>query len=31
MPERLPRHTLVWLPAHARWQADIAAHEPRLG
>ncbi|HEL3782653.1 TPA: malonate decarboxylase holo-[acyl-carrier-protein] synthase [Stenotrophomonas maltophilia] len=30
MPERLPRHTLVWLSAHARWQADIAAHEPRL-
>ncbi|HDS1652158.1 TPA: malonate decarboxylase holo-[acyl-carrier-protein] synthase [Stenotrophomonas maltophilia] len=30
MPERLPRHTLVWLPAHASWQADIAAHEPRL-
>lgn len=30
MPERLPRHTLVWLSAHAAWQADIAAHEPRL-
>ncbi|MCU1003338.1 malonate decarboxylase holo-[acyl-carrier-protein] synthase [Stenotrophomonas maltophilia] len=30
MPERLPRHTLVWLSAHAGWQADIAAHEPRL-
>lgn len=30
MPERLPRHTLVWLSARAGWQADIAAHEPRL-
>lgn len=30
MPERLPRHTLVWLSAHAGWQADIAAHESRL-
>jgi len=30
MPERLPRHTLVWLSAHAAWQADIAAHESRL-
>ena len=30
MPERLPRHTLVWLSAYAGWQADIAAHEPRL-
>ncbi|KAG1314871.1 hypothetical protein G6F62_013852 [Rhizopus arrhizus] len=30
MPERLPRHTLVWLSAHAAWQADIAAHEARL-
>ncbi|MBH1553079.1 malonate decarboxylase holo-[acyl-carrier-protein] synthase [Stenotrophomonas maltophilia] len=30
MPERLLRHTLVWLSAHAGWQADIAAHEPRL-
>ncbi|RIA21822.1 phosphoribosyl-dephospho-CoA transferase [Stenotrophomonas sp. AG209] len=30
MPERLPRHTLVWLSAHAGWQADISAHEPRL-
>lgn len=30
MPERLPRHTLVWLSAYAAWQADIAAHEPRL-
>ncbi|WP_422347084.1 malonate decarboxylase holo-[acyl-carrier-protein] synthase [Stenotrophomonas sp. DR009] len=30
MPERLPRHTLVWLSARAGWQADIAAHELRL-
>lgn len=30
MPERLPRHALVWLSAHAGWQADIAAHESRL-
>ncbi|WP_426354028.1 malonate decarboxylase holo-[acyl-carrier-protein] synthase [Stenotrophomonas maltophilia] len=30
MPERLPRHTLVWFSARAGWQADIAAHEPRL-
>ncbi|EMR4107861.1 TPA: malonate decarboxylase holo-[acyl-carrier-protein] synthase [Stenotrophomonas maltophilia] len=30
MPERLPCHTLVWLSAHAGWQADIAAHESRL-
>lgn len=30
MPEGLPRHTLVWLSAHAGWQADIAAHESRL-
>ncbi|MHC1669667.1 malonate decarboxylase holo-[acyl-carrier-protein] synthase [Stenotrophomonas sp. PSU-St15] len=30
MPERLTRHTLVWLSAHADWRADVAAQEPRL-
>ena len=30
MPERLARHTLAWLSAHAGWRADMAAHEPRL-
>lgn len=30
MPERLARHTLVWLSADADWQADVVAHEPRL-
>jgi phosphoribosyl-dephospho-CoA transferase len=30
MPDRLARHTLVWLSAHADWRADVAAHDPRL-
>ncbi|WP_421568753.1 malonate decarboxylase holo-[acyl-carrier-protein] synthase [Stenotrophomonas sp. PD6] len=30
MPDRLARHTLVWLSAHADWRADVAAHDRRL-
>jgi phosphoribosyl-dephospho-CoA transferase len=30
MPDRLARHTLVWLSAHADWRADVAAHDSRL-
>jgi len=30
MPERLARHTLVWLSADADWQTDVAAYESRL-
>ncbi|MEG0185636.1 MAG: malonate decarboxylase holo-[acyl-carrier-protein] synthase [Stenotrophomonas sp.] len=30
MPDHPARHTLVWLPVHAGWRADVAAHEPRL-
>lgn len=30
MPERLARHTLVWLSAQADWRADVAAQDPRL-